>query len=96
MVVVVRGVATFLGMNTHRTFSSDLESTGLAGRRFTKAKALSAKLGVCPRTLFRWANAGQITRHKISARVVLFDESEIAAFIDSSRTDAWAPRISNT
>ena len=89
MVVAGDGVSTFStfsGMITHRTFSSDLESTGLAGRRFTKAKALADRLGVCPRTLFRWANAGQITRHKINARVVLFDEFEIAAFIDSTRT----------
>ena len=82
---MVRGAATFLGMNTYRTFPSDIESTGLAGRRFTKAKALADKLGVCPRTLFRWANAGQITRHKINARVVLFDETEVAAFVESSR-----------
>ncbi|HLP01286.1 MAG TPA: helix-turn-helix domain-containing protein [Opitutaceae bacterium] len=58
---------------------------GMAGRRFSKAKALSGRLGVCPRTLFRWADAGLITRHKINARVVLFDESEVAAMLESSR-----------
>jgi hypothetical protein len=85
MVVEVGSAATLLGMNTHRTFAPEIEAVGLAGRRFTKAKALAAKLGVCPRTLFRWANAGQITRHKVNARVVLFDEAEVAAFIDSAR-----------
>ena len=58
---------------------------GLAGRRFSKAKALAGRLGVCPRTLFRWADAGLITRHKINARVVLFDESEVVAMLESSR-----------
>jgi hypothetical protein len=28
---------------------------------------------------------GMITRHKINARVVLFDEAEVAAFIESAR-----------
>jgi len=35
--------------------------------------------------LFRWADAGLITRHKINARVVLFDEVEVAALLEGSR-----------
>jgi hypothetical protein len=58
---------------------------GLAGRQFNKAKPIAARLGICTRTLFRWADAGLIARHKINARVVLFDEAEIAAFIASAR-----------
>ncbi len=58
---------------------------GLAGRRFAKAKPIAARLGICTRTLFRWADAGMIARHKINARVVLFDEAEVAALIDSAR-----------
>jgi predicted site-specific integrase-resolvase len=57
----------------------------LAGRRFAKAKPIAARLGICTRTLFRWADAGLIARHKINARIVLFDEAEVAALIDSSR-----------
>jgi len=57
----------------------------LAGRRFSKPRCIAKSLGICPRTLFRWANAGKITRHKINARVVLFDEAEVVAFIDASR-----------
>jgi predicted site-specific integrase-resolvase len=57
----------------------------LAGRRFSKAKPLAARLGICTRTLFRWADAGLIARHKINSRVVLFDEGEVAALIDSAR-----------
>ena len=35
--------------------------------------------------LIRWADQGMITRHKINARVVLFDEAEVVAFIESAR-----------
>ena len=52
---------------------------------FNKAKVIAQKLGVCPRTIFRWADEGRITRHKINARVVLFDESEIAALVQAAR-----------
>ena len=58
---------------------------GLAGRKFSKAKSIADRLGICPRTIFRWADAGKITRHKINARVVLFDEADVVAFIESAR-----------
>ena len=61
------------------------QSEGLTGRRFAKAKPIAARLGICTRTLFRWADAGLIARYKINARIVLFDEAEVAALIDSSR-----------
>ena len=54
-------------------------------RKFSKAKSIAARLGVCPRTIFRWADTGKIARHKTNARVVLFDEAEVAALIDSAR-----------
>ena len=60
-------------------------SEGLAGRRFSKAKPLAARLGICTRTLFHWADADMVARHKINSRVVLFDEAEVAALIDSAR-----------
>ena len=52
---------------------------------FNKAKVIAQKLGVCPRTIFRWADDGKITRHKINVRVVLFDEAEIVSLIDAAR-----------
>lgn len=61
---------------------------GVSVRRFSKAKSVADRLGVCPRTIVRWANAGKITRHKINARVVLFDEAEVVALIDSARVVA--------
>lgn len=71
---------------TTRSFTGrDAQSDGVAGRRFSKAKSIADRLGICPRTLFRWANAGKITRHKINARVVLFDDAEVVAFIESAR-----------
>jgi hypothetical protein len=54
-------------------------------RKFSKAKSVATQLGICPRTIFRWADAGKIARHKVNARVVLFDETEVAAFIESVR-----------
>ncbi len=56
-------------------------------RRFGKAKVIADRLGVCPRTIFRWANDGKFARHKINDRVVLFDEGEVAAFVDAARVD---------
>jgi hypothetical protein len=58
---------------------------GAKGRAFSKAKPIASRLGICPRTLFRWANDGKIARHKINDRVVLFDEAEVIAFIESTR-----------
>jgi hypothetical protein len=55
------------------------------GRTFSKAKPIAAQLGICSRTLFRWANDGKIARHKINDRIVLFDEAEVIAFIESTR-----------
>jgi hypothetical protein len=54
-------------------------------RKFSKARPLASRVGVHPKTIFRWADAGFIHRHKINDRVVLFDESEVAAFIESAR-----------
>ena len=54
-------------------------------RKFTKAKALAARVGLHPKTLMRWADAGLIHRFKVNERVVLFDEAEVVAFIESAR-----------
>jgi len=54
-------------------------------KKFSKARTIAARLGLCPRTIFRWADAGKITRHKINSRVVLFDEAEVSALINSAR-----------
>lgn len=59
-------------------------------RKFTRARDLAARLGVCAKTLHRWADAGHVHRHKINARVVLFDESEVLAFIDRSKVPSAA------
>jgi len=58
---------------------------GLAGRKFSKARVIAERLGVCTRTIFRWADDGKIARHKINARVVLFDETEVMELIRSAR-----------
>lgn len=73
--------------NRSARFSVD-SSTGLIERRFSKAKAIAERLGVCPRTIFRWADDGKLARHKINARVVLFDEAEVLALIRAARVSA--------
>lgn len=60
-------------------------SDGASVRKFTKARPLAARLGLHAKTIFRWADAGKITRFKVNERVCLFDESEVAAFIESAR-----------
>lgn len=76
-------------MNTSTSHAIGLAPiTGESIRRFRKAKAIAEKLGVCPRTIFRWADGGMLTRHKINARVVLFDETEVLALIESTRVES--------
>lgn len=75
-----------LAMNSNtKSIPSRAGSVDLAARKFSKARSIAERLGICPRTIFRWADAGKITRHKINARVVLFDEAEVTAFIESAR-----------
>ena len=56
-----------------------------AVRKFSKARTIARRLDVCSRTIFRWADQGKITRHKINDRVVVFDEAEVAALIGEAR-----------
>ena len=63
-------------------------SVDLAARKFSKARSIAERLGICPRTIFRWADAGKIARHKINSRVVLFDETEVVAFVESARINS--------
>ena len=55
--------------------------------RFIPAKTAAAIMNVHPKTIFRWADLGLIHRHRLNARVVLFDEAEVLAFIRASRID---------
>jgi excisionase family DNA binding protein len=62
-----------------------VKAAGLAGRKFSKARRIAETLGVCTRTIFRWADEGKISRHKINARVVLFDEDEVMTLLREAR-----------
>ena len=76
-------------MNSTKSHRCEAEpSDGLARRKFSKAKVIAERLGLCPRTIFRWADDGKIARHKINARVVLFDEVEVLALVDSARVQS--------
>jgi NAD-dependent SIR2 family protein deacetylase len=56
-----------------------------AARKFSKARALAPRCGICSKTIFRWADAGWIQRYKVNRRIVLFDEAEVMAFIEKAR-----------
>lgn len=60
-------------------------ANGISVRKFSKAKVVAQRLGVCPRTIFRWADDGKLARHKVNARVVLFDEAEVIALLEAAR-----------
>ena len=57
----------------------------LAARQFSTARSIAERLGICPRTIFRWADAGMIARYKINPRVVLFSDDEVTVFVASAR-----------
>jgi hypothetical protein len=78
------GVNRMAGSRTTKT-ASPATAAEPTIRKFRKARSVAAQLGICPRTIFRWADAGKIARHKINARMVLFDVTEVAAFIESAR-----------
>lgn len=72
-------------MKTTLSNQTGMVADGISVRKFSKARVVAERLGVCPRTIFRWANDGKIARHKINARVVLFDEAEVLALIEAAR-----------
>ncbi len=61
------------------------KESGVTMRRFAKPRVIAEQLGVCTRTIFRWADQGKLTRYKLNSRVVLFDESEVMALMESAR-----------
>lgn len=75
---------------------SSVASSDLPLRKFSKARSLASRLGLHPKTIFRWADCGLIHRHKINSRVVLFDDAELAKLIEDVRvgsSSTTTPRI---
>lgn len=59
-----------------------------AARSFSKAKAIYRRARrVHPRTVVRWADGGKLTRSKINARLVLFDEKEVETLLNEARIE---------
>lgn len=77
------------GQNAHAMKQKKIPSTPAAqvsgGRKFSKAKVIASRFGICSRTVFRLADRGLIHRHKLNPRVVLFDEAEVEALVASAR-----------
>jgi excisionase family DNA binding protein len=69
--------------STAKSISPRDGSVDLAARKFSKARSIAERLGISPRTIFRWADAGKIARYKINHRVVLFSEVEVLAYVES-------------
>ena len=69
--------------------SSSLKLPGPADaaacRKYSKARALAPRYGICARTLFRFADRKLIHKFKLNARVVVFSEDEVAALFESAR-----------
>lgn len=72
---------------THMKTNLAPATAGLDKEKFVTAKAIATTLGCHPKTVFRWADSGAIHRHKLNARVVLFEEAEVVAFIKKSRVE---------
>jgi predicted site-specific integrase-resolvase len=72
-------------MNPKLTSPKSRGAVPVSERTFCKARPLAARIGISAKTLFRWADAGLIHRHKVNARVVLFDEAEVDEFITRCR-----------
>jgi len=64
----------------------------LAFTNFTHAKP-ARRFGLCPKTLFRWANASLIHPYTVNARVSLFDEAEVFAFIAMAKVAASSTSV---
>lgn len=59
-------------------------------RSFKKARPLSRRFNVSPKTLKRWGERGFISRFKINSRVTLYDEREVETYIESARVGGAA------
>ena len=59
--------------------------------KFSKARSIAARYGLCSRTIFRLADRNLIHRFKLNPRVVVFDENEVAALFESARVTTRGP-----
>jgi len=60
-------------------------STSNGFGNLVRARDISTRLGLHPKTLRRWADSGLITRFKINSRLVFFDETEVLQFVQRAR-----------
>ena len=72
-------------MITNKSNNTPATTFDGAARKMSKAAPLAARLGLNKKTLFRWADAGKVSRFKINDRIVLFDERQVDAFIEAAR-----------
>lgn len=65
--------------------STITKDSSAAPSDYAKARVIAANIGVHPKSLFRWADAGHIARYKLNARIVLFSVKEVMAYIAASK-----------
>ena len=70
---------------TNHEAAQNSEAPAQIAAKYTKARLLAARLGLHPKTILRWGEAGRINRYKINGRIVLFDVAEVEAFVKSAR-----------
>ena len=73
----------------HSKANIKTDVAALESHTFSKSRTAAAKVGVSTRTLFRWADRGLISKYKVGARTVLFDNREVARLVESGRI-VWA------
>jgi hypothetical protein len=62
-----------------------IHAAAASARRFSKDKALSGRLGICNPDAFSLGRSRDDRSTQNQCRVVLFDEAEVVAFIESDR-----------
>ena len=69
---------------------------GAPARKFSRARILANRYGICSRTVFRFADRGLINRYRVNARLVMFADDEVAAMFESSRAGKTALVVSES
>lgn len=70
-------------MKTKQT--SNITSAGEAPV-FLKAGAIAKRFGLCAKTILRWEKIGYVKGRRTSRRTVLFNVSEVTAYVDSCKS----------
>jgi len=71
-------------LKTYNNINVAADAASMSGK-FSKARPIAMKIGLCPKTIRRWSNLGYITRFKLSDRISLYSEKEIYEYIEAAK-----------